>query len=372
MRIGISLLCAKKRRTGIENVAFNLIHSLAEVDRKNEYVIFLNNQSSDWFELPTQRFEVVNVKLTFQRSVWFWEHLFFHLDSRRKGLDLVHFPLVGGVVGYRGKNVVTIHDLNDYLGIYNVTLRQRLLCVAWYKANIPRASLVVTASQYVRNQILEYFGVAGDKVRVVYNGVDDRFCPLTKSASFHAKYELPKEYILFVGSSYRSKNIQRIIEAVWWLRQKKQLDHHLLIVGGPGDEAGSIRAFVKKRGLEGIVHFGGYFPDDDLPALYNHASLFVFPTLDEGFGIPPLEAMACGTPVMASDIPVFREVLGDAALMVDPNSVESIAEGISKALFDNSLRETLISKGFVRAGTYSWKKMAHAMIEIYEQAVNYK
>jgi glycosyltransferase involved in cell wall biosynthesis len=327
MRIGISLLGAKRERTGIENVTFNLLQALSEIDDKNEYVIFTNRQSRDGFSLPAGRFGIVNVKLTFRRCVWLWEHLFFHLDPRRRGLDLVHFPLLGGVVGYRGKNVLTIHDLNDYWGRYNAKLRQRLLCVAWYKTNIPRANMVVTVSQEVKNQILKHFAVAPNRVRVVYNGVDERFKPLPKSASFKTFYHLPSEYILFVGSSYGNKNIRRMIEAFQVARHEQRLAHHLVIAGGPGNEEASLQAFVEKNGLGNVVHFVGYFPDQDLPKLYNHAALFVFPALSEGFGLPPLEAMACGTPVVASDIPVLREVLGESALFVDPYSVQNMASG---------------------------------------------
>jgi len=368
LRIGISLLCAKQERTGIENVTFNLIRALSEIDNQNEYVIFANNQNRDWVSLPADRFDIVNVEFASQRCIWLWEHLFFHLDPRRRGIDLVHFPLVGGVIGYRGRNVITIHDLNDYLGRYNAKLRQRLLCVAWYKTNIPRANMVVTVSEDARNQMLEHFAVAPDKVRVVYNGVDERFKPLAKSATFKSLYHLPDEYILFVGSSYGNKNIKRMIEAFWLSRQERKFNHHLVIAGRFGNEGADLKAFVEKNNLGSVVHFGGYFPDHDLPKLYNHASVFVFPTLSEGFGLPPLEAMACGTPVVASDIPALREVLGESALLVDPYSVQSIAEGMAKAVADVTLREELIKKGLERARRFSWRKTATDMLRIYQEA----
>lgn len=368
MRIGISLLCAKRERTGIENVTFNLIQALSEIDHKNEYIIFTNSQNHEEFSLPADRFGIVKVESTFRRFVWLWEHLFFHIDPRRKGLDLLHFPLIGGVIGYRGKNVITIHDLNDYFGRYNARLRQRLLCVAWYKTNIPRASVVVTVSEDARKQILKHFAVAPNKVRVVHNGVDERFKPLATSASFKMSYHLPEEYILFVGTSYGNKNIRRMIEAFWMARRERRFDHHLVIAGGPGNEEASLKTFVEENGLGSIVHFTGYFPDQDLPKLYNNARLFVFPPLSEGFGLPPLEAMSCGTPVVASDIPSLREVLGESAVFVDPYSVQKIANGMMDVVDDASLREGLIEKGFERARRFSWKKMATDMLEIYEEA----
>jgi len=363
------MLCAKRDPTGIENVTFNLLKALSTIDHQNEYVIFTNRQSREQLSLPPDRFAVVEVQLTFQRLVWLWEHLFFYFDPRRNGLDLVHFPLIGGVIGYRGKSVITVHDLNDYFGRYNAKTRQHILWAARYKANIPRVSAVVTVSEDIKRQVLENFKVAPDKVRVVYNGVDERFKPVTKSPSFIARYHLPEEYILFVGSRYGNKNIMRMIEAFAMARKEHGFGHHLVIAGAAGNEQAALNALVDQSGLGNVIQFTGYFPNDDLPGLYRHAGAFLFPSLSEGFGLPPLEAMACETPVVASDIPALREVLGEAALFVDPYSVVSIADGITKVVSDASLREVLMKKGFERAGKFSWKKTATDMLEIYKLAV---
>ena len=370
MRIGISLLCAKRTRTGQENVAYNLIQNLAEVDQKNEYVIFTNNQSRDWFRLNSDRVDFVNVNLTAQRCIWLWEHLFFHLDSRSRGIDLLHFPQAGGVIGYRGKNVLTIHDLSGYLRLPHIKFREHLLYMAWYKANVSKANMIVTVSECVKNQVLENFPVSEDRIRVVYNGIDSRFKPMANSGSFKDRHGLPEKYILFVGSSYGNKNLIRLIEAFCSVRRECGLKHHLVLAGRHGDEHGKLEAFVKDNRLQNIVHLGGYFLDQDLPRLYSHASLFVFPTLTEGFGIPPLEAMACGAPVVASDIPVLREVLGDSAIWVDPLAVDSIAAGIKQVLSDVSLEHRLRGKGFERSKRFSCRRMAKDMRDTYLAALN--
>ena len=370
MRIGISLLCSKKKRTGTDNVAYNLIRNLPEVDERNQYVIFTTKESHDWFSSFPDQFDTVNVKLTYPRGIWLWEHLFFHLDARRNGVDLIYFPQARGVLGYRGRNVLMIHDLNAYMGLYNVQFRQYLLYRTWYKVNVPNASMIVTVSEHIKNQIMRRFSVPSHKVRVVHNGVDDRFKPGSKSEVFKKKYGLPARYILFVGSSYGNKNLKRLIEAHSSVCRKKVFDHHLVIAGGPGDQEDIIQDLVKKNHLQDIVHLFGYFPDNELPCLYNNAELFVFPALAEGFGIPPLEAMACGTPVLASDTPVSREVLGDSAIMVNPYSIDSIAEGITKVLGAASLRNELKRKGVERVKKYSWKKTASEMVKVFEEAGN--
>lgn len=367
MRVGISLLCAKKYRTGTENVAFNLVRNLAKVDKKNEYVIFTNNYSRDWLSLPSDRLNTVNVKLTSHRIIWFWEHLFFHLDRRKKSLDLVHFPQAGGVVGFRGKFVLTVHDLKYQLGPDYKKFRQRLLYAAWYKANVLRASMIVTVSEYVKNQILQHFSLPPEKVRVVYNGVDERFKPLSRSTSFRANYRLPDEYVLFVGATTASKNLKRTIQAFKYVREKNHLNHHFIIAGGRAEEHNKLQSYVKHISLEDFVHFIGYFPDNDLPQLYSNASLFVFTSIAEGFGIPPLEAMACGTPVVCSNTTSLPEVVGESAILVDPFSVDSIARGIGIAMLDTSVREEFVRKGFARAKMFSWQRAASEMVSVYEE-----
>ncbi len=368
MRIGISLLCSKKERTGTDNVVYNLIRNLDDIDEKNRYVIFTTDRSRHWFSSLSDRFETINVKPSSHRCIWLWEQLFFHLDPRSKGLDLVYFPQARGVLGYRGKNVLMIHDLYSYLGLHNVSLRQQLIYILWYKTNISRANMIVTVSEYVKSQILEHFSVPSHKVRVVYNGVDKCFDPLPKSVLVKKQYGLPDRYILFVGSTHSNKNIMRLIKAFWLVRQKGHICHHLVIAGEPGDEDSKLRIFVKHNGLQDIVHFCGYFPDKDLSKLYSHAELFVFPTLDEGFGIPPIEAMACGTPVLTSNIPVMREVLGESAIFVNPFSIDAIAEGIAGTLLNSSIRDEMTRKGFERVKKFSWKKTAAEMMKVFEEA----
>jgi len=369
MRIGISLLACKRHRTGTDNVSFNLVRHLAKVDRKNEYVIFVNAENRSWFPVLPDRWKVVYVKLTAHRVCWVWEHLFFHFDPRAKGLDLVHFPNVAGVVGYRGKFVVTIHDLKHYLRPDPVRFRRYLLHSVLYKTNVPKASMIITISHYVKNQIVRHFSVPPEKVRVIYNGIDTRFKPMPKSDIFKASYSLPQKYLLYVGTTDKNKNLRRMIEAFSRVRNKNRLNHHLVIAGSQGSEHNNLRAYVKYLGLEDIVHFTGYFPDEALPDLYSNASVFLFASLDEGFGIPPLEAMACGTPVVASNTTASPEVLGESAILVDPVSVASITIGIESLLLDSSLREKYEKQGLAKARLFSWEQMAQMVVKVYDAAV---
>jgi alpha-1,3-rhamnosyl/mannosyltransferase len=185
---------------------------------------------------------------------------------------------------------------------------------------------------------------------------------------FRTKYQLPDRYILFVGQTSANKNIKRAIEAVKLVRNKHNLDHKFIVAGLPGDDDTTVKGYVSSNHLEDIVRFIGYVSDDDLPQLYADAALFLFPSTSEGFGIPPLEAMGCGIPVVAAEASCMPEVLGDAPVWVDPLSVESIAAGIAAALLDENARNMAIAKGLSRAQKYSWEKMASETINVYHEA----
>ncbi len=368
MKIGISLLSARPQRTGVENAAFNLITHLSRMEGQDEYVIYANTRNLPWLSALSDCIRVVDVRLGCKRALWIWEHLFFLTSRRPKEVDVVHFPIGGGVIGYRGRFVLTVHDLKHYSHRELVKLRRHLLWRMWCNANIKRAARVIAVSEHVKAEILREFPVAPDSVRVIANGVDQRFRPCTTTKTFKARYELPERYVLFVGATTANKNLRRAIDAVNLVRNRYQLEHQLIVAGLPGEDDVALKSYVNGKHLESTVLFIGYVDDDDLPQLYSNAEVFLFPSICEGFGIPPLEAMRCGVPVVAAFASCIPEVLGDAAIWVDPLKVESIAEGISKALLNTNARNNAVAKGFVKAADFSWKKMALETINVYREA----
>jgi glycosyltransferase involved in cell wall biosynthesis len=185
---------------------------------------------------------------------------------------------------------------------------------------------------------------------------------------FREKYHLPERYVLFVGATTASKNIRRAIDAVNLVRDRCHLDHRFIVAGLPGEDDAALKRYVSRNHLEDTIRFMGYVGDDDLPQLYANAQLFLFPSITEGFGIPPLEAMRCGIPVVAASASCMPEVLGDAAIWVNPLSVESIAEGIATALLDKDARSRAIAKGLSRAEQFTWEKMASETVKVYREA----
>jgi glycosyltransferase involved in cell wall biosynthesis len=198
--------------------------------------------------------------------------------------------------------------------------------------------------------------------------VDQRFRPCEGTKAFRDKYHLPERYVLFIGTTSLNKNIKRAIDAVNLARDRYSLDHQFILAGMPGDDDVALKRHVSSSHLRDTVRFLGYVEDNDLPQLYANAALFLFPSIMEGFGIPPIEAMRCGIPVVAAATSCLPEVLGDAAIWVNPLSVESIAEGIATALLDKTVRNRAIVKGLLRAEQFSWEKFASETVSVYREA----
>lgn len=370
MKVCISLLIARANHTGVEKSALNLIMQLSKMSSTIDITIIADSRAVPSLSELSGRLHIVDVRLPSQRLLWVWEHLFFLLDPRARGFDIVHFPIGGGVVGHRGSFILTIHDLKHYLNRELVLFRRHLLWRFWCDNNIPRATKIITVSDYVKAEILREFPISQDDVVVVSNGVDRRFTRNVGGDELRVKYQLPSRYVLFVGCTSTNKNLQRAIDAFNLVRNSHDSDLFFIIAGGPGEAETSVREHVRNRHLEGAVRFLGYVDDDDLPQLYSNAAVFLFPSLSEGFGIPPLEAMLSAIPVVAAHTSSMPEVLGEAAIWVDPMSVESIAAGLITGLYDGPARERAISRGTVRAEMFSWEAMALKTLTVYGEAYN--
>jgi glycosyltransferase involved in cell wall biosynthesis len=367
MRVGISLLWAREHRTGVENVAFNLINELAKLDGDDEYIVYANCSALPWLSSVKGGVRVVDVKPCSKRALWAWEHLFFLTNNDPKKMDLIHFPIGGGVFGYKGRYVLTIHDLKHFSDRHLVKLRRHLLWRIWCNANLPRAGKLIAVSEHVKQDILHNFALHPDRIKVIPNGVDLRFTPCTADPLFRARFNLPRRYVLFLGETTANKNIRRAIDAVHLVRTRHNADVEFIVAGLPGTEDLMLKRYVESNHLQNEVRFVGYVDDIELPQLYANASVFLFPSLSEGFGIPPLEAMRCGIPVVAARATCLPEVLGDSAVWVDPQSTESIAAGLWSALEDEKVRNEAIAKGFLRAEQFSWTKMALETVNVYRQ-----
>jgi glycosyltransferase involved in cell wall biosynthesis len=270
----------------------------------------------------------------------------------------------------KGKSVVTIHDTDfldipEYLDPEWVAYKDKFT-----RLSTKRAKLIITVSHYIKNKIVRCLKVPANKIRVIYHGVSKHFYPnkdklLIKRIT--GKYGIMGPYILFVGTFHKNKNLIRLLEAFKHLKISTKLPHRLVLAGGKGGLYEDVLDSIVKFELTELVYLPEYISDEDLPILYNGADSFVFPSLFEGFGMPVLEAMACGTPVITSNLCSLPEVVGDAALRIDPYSTDSIAEGIYKVLSDSRLYNELVSRGLERAKQFSWEKTAKETLNVYRE-----
>jgi glycosyltransferase involved in cell wall biosynthesis len=292
---------------------------------------------------------------------------------RTDNLDVFHVPFYFLPFGAPAKSIVTIYDTR-FLRFPNTYPAAR---AAFLKTFVPgslrRAGLVLTISEFSKREIVELVGLDPDRIRVTLLAPREQFTPVSQPeirARITAKYRLPGSFILSTSTLEPRKNLARAVEAYASLR-KAGLQQELVLVGVHYFGAGDIQEAIARNGLSQAVHIPGYVDDADMPELYRMADAFIYPSLYEGFGIPPLEAMACGTPVVAANSSSIPEVVGQAAKLVDPLSVASIADGIRQVLTDPGESERLSSLGLERVKLFSWNRTATqtagAYRELHEQ-----
>lgn len=369
MRIGFDGTPLLGQRSGVGYYTGNLLSALMEVQPEWEYLLY-SNRPLNGLEPPLPKAQRSNQRY-FSRSRWLWMQTILPSVIRDSQPNLCHFTNALAPLWQPAPYVLTIHDASLFVyGEYHpwarhLTMRLTLPIVA------RRAAAIITVSQHSRDDLIRVLNLDPAKIHVVYEAAADAFRPVEdphQLAALRRKYALPDQFLLYVGTLEPRKNLLRLLRAVARLRDEG-LPHQLVLAGGMGWMMESFEQEVNALGLQEAVHYLGYIPSEDLPGLFSLATVFTFPSLYEGFGLPPLEAMACGAPVLTSKSSSLAEVCGDAAYLVDPHSVEAIAAGLAELLRDAELRECLRAKGLQRAATFSWRRAACETGEIYRQVV---
>ena len=369
MRIGID--ARKLHDFGIGTYIRNLLRQLARLDERTDYVLLCRPEDCAAGLAYGRNFRPVPEPA---RPYSVKEQFSVPIDVRRERLDLFHAPHYVLPPLTPGRLVVTIHDcihlmFPQYLPGRMSHAYARLSM--W--AAVRRSKRILTVSETSKRDILRFFDVPPDKITVIYNAIDEHFAvPPTDEQIMHVRerYQLEDQFVLYVGNVKPHKNLERLIEAFSRVR-RSGFDHlKLLIIGDEISKHQALRRAVHRLMLHKYVRFLGFVPDETLAVLYRLAAVFVFPSLYEGFGLPPLEAMASGTPVVTSNVSSLPEVVGDAAVLVDPYDSQAIADGIASVLTDASLRAQLREKGLARARRYSWEASVTRVREIYGQVVD--
>lgn len=367
MRIGIDGRTIFTNPTGIGSYTRNLIKNLAEIDRENEYFVY--------FDRKKELRDLNKFSNFHQKGLHFpifWTQMRIPLELRKDNVDLYQgsnsIPLV-----HICRTVVTIYDLAFELFPQYFPIKSLL----FYKCIVPtaarKADKIITLSYSTKNDLVNFYKIPPSKIEVIYCSVDHFFKPINESVTLQKvlkKYNITQQYILFVGALQPRKNIQKLIEAYVMLKENQKISHKLVIVGGTGWYYSEIFKLKEKFKLKDEVVFTGYVPGADLPFLYNGAELFVYPSLYEGFGIPPLEAMACGTPVITSNTSSLPEVVSDAAVVINPYDVEELAQAMGRILKDNELKKILRKKGLRRAKFFSWRKSAQKTLAVFKETLD--
>lgn len=366
MRIAIDYTPAARKRTGIGNNIFYLVEGLHKIDPENHYYLCVHRLSYLYGRLKNKNISLKKFNTNHFRYVPFTNAKVLSYFMRNK-VDIAHntnFKILCS--GSKG-TLTTVHDIAFLLFPDFVPQELMPKYAARTKSALEKSDIVITVSKSSADDICKFLHVPQDKIRVVYNGVNRAlFKEAKQDASFEVfrkKYNIDRKYVLFVGTMEKRKNVVNLVKAFKGINK----DYLLVLIGKPGWKSEEILEVIKSMDLSKDVRMVGYIPDHELPLFYSNAELFVYPSLYEGFGIPPVEAMSCGAPVMVSDIPVFREILQEAAVYVNPYDPVEIHEKLFYYLQNESERERLRHLGLKLSGEYTWERSAGALLNIYKE-----
>jgi glycosyltransferase involved in cell wall biosynthesis len=371
MRVAIDATSIPSRPAGAGVYAIELIRAMMERDPRDGYAVFTRGPWFDDAAHERRNWRVHHVSAASRQARLFWEQARLPGIVARLGIDVLHsthhtLPLRP----MRAKRVVTVHDVTFFRLPERYPPARRMYMQTMTRLSARIADAIIAPSNAVREDVVRALRVDPAKITVVYEAAAERYRPLPpgECASVRARYGVEAPYVLSVGSREPGKNRERLIRAMRELRDAGT-DRRLLVVGQPAWKYEGEEALVDSLRMSDRVIFAGYVPDGDLPALYSACDAFAFPSLYEGFGVPVLEAMACGAPVVTSDVSATAEVAGNAAVLVDPHSVASIRDGMRRVLTDDGLRRDLATFGKARAAQFSWRRAADETYAVYERVM---
>lgn len=370
MRIGIDARMYSSSFTGIGRYVYELVNHLIKVDKKNEFVLFMNEPEYSNYEPPSKRVSKVLVNA---KHYSFAEQTRFLWKLWRSRVDLMHFTHFNAPILYRGPSVVTIHDLtlSLYPGKKMNSAFRRWAYSRTLRSAVKKAQRIIAVSGNTKKDLEEILDVDSSQVEVIYLGVSEQFGPRGDAGvneELRKKYNIARDFILYTGVWRSHKNVVNLIKAFALLQEDEGFESQLVITGKEDPFYPEIKRAVKELGLEQDVVFTGLAPEDELVSLYQEARIYAFPSLYEGFGLPPLEAMRCGTPVAASKCACIPEICGEEnAVFFDPYDPEDIANALRKLWLDENLRGELRERGLKHSRKFKWETMAEKTVAVYEE-----
>lgn len=370
MTCGIDIrVLARGTRTGVEEYTLNLLAHLLPQDQSIQYKLFYNayhkiELNYPWLDLPNvtlSDFKIPNRALFVSARYGNWPKI----DRLCQGLDVYFNPhFFVAPVSASCQKVITFHDLSfEHFGQF-LSLRKRL----WHKflmaprQEAEKAERIIAVSQSTKQDLINLYQIEPAKIKVIYSGIGDKFKPAQADQNIKLKYNLPDKFILYFGTLEPRKNLIGLIKAFELLRTRHQIQ--LVLAGSKGWLYENIFKTATQSKFSQDIFFTGFVAEEDKPALYNMAELFVYPSFFEGFGFPPLEAMACGIPTIVSHNSSLPEVVGQGAVMIDPYNIDELAWAMDIVLTDKAVRQNLKAKGMQQAKKFSWQRCAQETLEV--------
>ncbi|WP_350288939.1 glycosyltransferase family 1 protein [uncultured Croceitalea sp.] len=368
----------RKKKHGMDMVALELIKNLQRIDQTNEYIIFVKPDEDNSCIPPAPNFKIIelNSKLGYPG----WEQWELPRAAYREGCDVLHCTSNTGPIFSKVPLVTTLHDI-IYLESISIFKKEG----TWYQKLgnmyrryfvppvIKKSKKVITVSNYEKNRINKYFGFDDARLKTIYNGVGEHFKKVTDTKELTqvgTTFNLPEKFFFFLGNTDPKKNTIGVLRAFAFFNQNYHNQYKLVMLDYDENELQRILESIGHPELRAQIQLLGYVPNVQLPAIINQCSIFLYPSLRESFGIPILEGMACGVPVITSNTSSMPEVAGeDAAFIIDPFKPKEIANAMQTLVEDELLTSILIEKGIARAKHFSWETMAKNVLELYEEVV---
>lgn len=369
MRVGIDIRCLmEKKYSGVSLYTLNLLHEIFHQDKKDEYILFYN--SGKPISIP--EFPYPNVRIfstNYPNKIFNLALRFFHfppLDILMGGVDIIFFPNINFFsVSKKCKMILTIHDLSYERYQGHSTLKSRI----WHSIISPkkmceRSDHIIAVSENTKNDLLDLYKIPDKKISIIHSGLDEKIHAVENKEILNfvkEKYSLPDNFILYLGNIDSRKNISGIIQA--FMLDIIPRDCHLVLAGFHAQDKNHIERIIKNR--NGRIHCIGYIDEEDKSAVFSLSKVFLYPSFYEGFGFPPLEAMACKVPTIVSCAGSLPEIVGDASILIDPYNVNDIAHAVRSLLYDDVLRKKIIEKGCKRAQLFQWQATAQKVIQLF-------
>ena len=378
MKIGINALFFQDPATGSGQYMSHLLAALSEIDQKNDYILLgaqpIEEDNRGPINFPYKVKSVPGFASNNENiEKVMWEQVTGPAAAREAGVDIFHIPYFAPPLLPRTPTVVTIHDVIPL----RMPLYQAGAKVKAYVQLVSRAAhnamMIITVSQHAKQDMVDALNLPEERIRVIYEAAGDEYHPVTdpqELATARARYGLGERYVFYLGGLDQRKNVPQLVRAFAHVyRQVNDPKLQLLIAGNPDQRSGALfpdpRPIAADLGMTGQIIYR-FIEEKDKPAIYSGASAFVFPSLYEGFGLTPLEAMSCGAPVVCSNRTSLPEVVGDAAISIDPEDTKAMVDAIRRVLTDTELSAQLRVRSLARAAQFSWQKAASETLEVYE------